>query len=113
MPGSRGLPRPDADRRPDLAERVATNYRFGYGYYAFPAMLGNNAPLHPFLSWWAVLFALSMLARYGPRRWFKLIDVNQSYQSVSIEGFLEAALESIPPLIYNAVAQVSEMPHRI
>lgn len=34
--------------------------------YFFPAVAGLPGELHPLMAWWAVLYALSMLARYQP-----------------------------------------------
>jgi hypothetical protein len=41
-----------------------TRYRL-HDRFVFPAVGANTDSLHPVMAWWAVLFALSMLARYG------------------------------------------------
>jgi hypothetical protein len=37
-----------------------------WSVYVFPSIGGDTQALHPLLAWWAVLFALSLLARYQP-----------------------------------------------
>jgi hypothetical protein len=50
-----------------------------------PTVAGYDRPLHPLLAWWAVLFCLSMLARYQPGEWVSHIDVNTSPYAVALE----------------------------
>lgn len=51
---------------------------------------------HPFTLWWALLFSLSMIARYAPREWRKMINVDTSAGAVRLEQTLEAAQISVP-----------------
>ena len=39
---------------------------------------GDQQALHPLLAWWAILFALSMLARYQPDTWTDYLDVDRA-----------------------------------
>ncbi|OEV10905.1 hypothetical protein AN218_15460 [Streptomyces nanshensis] len=68
---------------------------------------GDDRQLHPLLAWWAVLFALSMLARYQPGQWTMQIDVNRSKDSVAIEYLLDSALATVPELILAAIDEVT------
>ncbi|MEU1704060.1 YaaC family protein [Streptomyces sp. NPDC005706] len=68
---------------------------------------GDNRQLHPLLAWWAVLFALSMLARYQPGQWTAQIDVNRSKDAVAIEYLLDSALAAVPELILAAIEDVT------
>ncbi len=77
---------------------------------AFPTVGKAAAPLHPLMAWWAVLYALSMLTRYQPSQWTKLIDVNQCEQATAIEFVLDAALAAVPDLIGEAIDLVAEVP---
>ncbi|MEU3787450.1 YaaC family protein [Streptomyces sp900129855] len=88
-----------------LVNRVATWYR-GQPY-VFPALGENREPLHPLLAWWAVLYALSMLARYEPCAWQKRIDIDGSKEAAAIEHLLEAALDYLPALIRDTISEVS------
>lgn len=64
-----------------------------------PALPGNSGPLHPLVAWWAVLYALSMLARYEPAAWTTYIDVDCSPDAVAIETLLDHALSELPRLL--------------
>ncbi|MGC4903102.1 YaaC family protein [Micromonospora echinospora] len=74
---------------------------------AFPVVPGSQWPLHAILLWWATLFSLSMLARYEPAAWTKIIDVDRSREAVPIEHLLNSAHNSIPGLALEAIAQIS------
>jgi hypothetical protein len=56
-----------------------------------PTLGDNTAPLSPIVTWYAVLFALSMLARYEPATWTRLLDVDNSIDSTAIEYLLDEA----------------------
>lgn len=90
---------------PPLEDRVATWYR-GQPF-VFPALGENTKPLHPLMAWWAVLYALSMLARYEPCAWQKRIDIDGSTEAAAIEHLLQAALDFLPALIRDAISEVS------
>ncbi|MGW4903785.1 YaaC family protein [Streptomyces albidoflavus] len=68
---------------------------------------GDDRQLHPLLAWWAVLFTLSMLARYQPGQWTQQIDVNRSKDAVAIEYLLDSALSAVPELILAAIDEVT------
>jgi hypothetical protein len=86
--------------------RRATQY--GGEWWALPALNGMSEPVHPLLTWWAILLALSSLARYEPETWAHLIDVDRSASpAVAIEHLMEEALSAIPALTATALAYVS------
>jgi hypothetical protein len=86
--------------------RRATQYRGGW--WTLPALAGMTAPVTPLLVWWAVLLALSSLARYEPEAWAGIIDVDgPGSPAVAVEHFLDAALDVIPELVSAALAHVS------
>ncbi|MFK0264227.1 YaaC family protein [Streptomyces angustmyceticus] len=68
---------------------------------------GDDRQLHPLLTWWAVLYALSMLARYQPDQWTTQIDVNRSKDAVNIEYLLDSALSTVPELVLAAIDEVT------
>lgn len=74
---------------------------------SLPAVGDNRGPLHPILSWWAVLFGLSMLARYEPAAWVKMIDVDQNREAVAVEHLLDSAAAVVPQLTVEAMRQIS------
>jgi YaaC-like Protein len=55
------------------------------------------------MAWWAVLFVLSLLARYHPDRWLRLLHVDRSPASVAIERLLDLAPQKIPELVLQAI----------
>lgn len=73
----------------------------------FPAVGANTRSMHPLMSWWAVLFTLSMLARYQPAEWARHIDVDSSPQAVAIEELLTAAIGIVPRLVAQAIEEVA------
>ena len=58
--------------------------------------------------WWAVLYVLSMLARYQPAQWMAHIDINASPYAGAVEKLLKQALHVIPALIAETIEQVSK-----
>lgn len=73
------------------------------------AQLGSDhRQLHPLLSWWAVLFAMSMLARYQPDRWTTYINVNTSKDAVAVEFLLDTALKAVPELILASIDETTD-----
>lgn len=55
------------------------------------------------MTWWAVLFTLSMLARYHPVRWADALDPDRSPAAVLLERTMEVALEVVPQLVLEAI----------
>lgn len=60
-------------------------------------------PDHPITLWWALLHSLSMLARYAPREWRRLIDVDISLDAVRVEQILKAAQSTVPQLTLSVL----------
>ena len=75
--------------------------------YFLPVLAPMSRELHPLMAWWAVLYALSMLARYEPSSWVTNISVDYSQLAVSIERLLEHAINHVPVLIADAITEVS------
>jgi hypothetical protein len=61
---------------------------------------------YPLMIWWAILYVLSMLTRYEPEGWAKVVDVNTSPDAVPVEFLLEEALSVIPEEMHRAILQV-------
>jgi hypothetical protein len=81
---------------------LGDNYR-----YIFPSIGGDTQALHPLLAWWAILFALSMLARYQPDTWTYYLDVDKCAYAVPLEALLDRALATCPELLLHAIRSVS------
>lgn len=98
---------PENPKRPvpgnERRKRVAATY-FDHTR-VYPSIDGTKKPLHPLVTWWAILFGLSVLARYEPETWGRAIDVNQSPEAVAIEHLMDSALDSLPELLYRALTR--------
>lgn len=81
--------------------------RIGAAYFKntflFPALGDNTRPLHPLLAWWAVLYVLSMVARYEPCAWTEMTAINSSLEASSIEHLLETAVVRLPRLVLDVI----------
>jgi hypothetical protein len=75
--------------------------------WLFPAMGGGSRPMHPLLIWWALLYALSMLARYEPASWINHLDVDASPNAVALETALDRALDACPQLVLHTIHSVT------
>jgi hypothetical protein len=82
-------------------------YRDDEDRWAFPSFDDSGKALHPLLIWWALLFALSMLARYEPASWTSSLDVDVSPNAVPLEAVLDEALDTCPALILQAIHEVA------
>lgn len=76
--------------------------RYRHEQWAFPQVAGQQ--LHPLMIWWAVLYTMSMLARYHPEAWALAIEVDRSPWAVPLEHLLDQALEALPEVIFHALA---------
>ena len=79
--------------------------RYGGDEYRWmrPDLPTDDRPPSILMTWWAVLFALSMLARYHPVDWVAALDPDRSSVAVVLERAMEAALEVVPSLVLEAV----------
>lgn len=96
-------PKPDHAEADDVILDLHTIRYRGHQRVAFPTVGGSTAPAHPFLLWWAILYSLSMLARYEPKVWGSLIDINNSQDATAIEYLLDQALHLLPELIHRTI----------
>lgn len=84
-----------------------TAYRGDNDQWIFPVIGTNTSPLHPLLAWWAILFALSMLARYAPGAWTTHLDIDASADAMPLETVLDLAFTTCPELILHTIRAVS------
>jgi len=73
----------------------------------FPRLGNSSTAAHPIVIWWMVLFALSMLARYSPRDWSRLMSLRESRLASVLEHVLDTALDAVPNLIAEALADLN------
>lgn len=74
-----------------------------------PALGANQQPQALLVTWWLVLYGLSMLSRYYPRVWTDLLDVDRSTRAVPLEHLVDVATSKVPELIYAAVAGLNSL----
>ena len=55
---------------------------------------------------WALVYALSQLARYHPDAWVSALNPDSSRIAVDLEQCLDAALDLVPDLLAPAVSSV-------
>lgn len=91
----------ETDRQSRMRE-VAPQYRHSDQQWCRPAVASGTV-LSPLMTWWALLYALSMVARYEPDAWVGLLDVDESPLAVPLEGALEDALQVVPHLVLDAL----------
>ncbi|MFI7642331.1 YaaC family protein [Nonomuraea sp. NPDC049400] len=105
--GSPPLMLPDQRTLGDLG--VAC-YRSADDCVLTPAVGSMSTGLHPFLALWAILLALSSLARYEPAAWSKMIDIDRSAEANAIEHLLEEATTAVPAAAFYLLSTF-EGPH--
>ena len=69
--------------------------------HLIPLLPGQDEQLSPLMLWWALLFGLSIFARYEPGVWRQALDVANDPHAVPLEAILEKALDVIPALVYE------------
>jgi len=87
--------------REELLDRVAPLYGQSDERWLRPAL--GEAELSPLMTWWALLYALSMLARYEPGTWSAALDLNKSRLAAGLIQVLDVAMESVPELVLDAL----------
>ncbi|MFI1956240.1 YaaC family protein [Streptomyces xinghaiensis] len=101
------MPQGSAPQDQRLEYLRAMTRGYAGGRYFLPILPLMKRELHPLMAWWAVLYALSMLARYEPATWVKLISIDDSQHAVPIERLLERAINHLPVLIADTISEVS------
>jgi hypothetical protein len=79
-------------------------YRSDDDFVVTPALGSMSSGLHPFLALWAVLLALSSLARYEPARWSRMIDIDRSSEANAIEHLLDESTTSVPSVVLHILS---------
>jgi hypothetical protein len=59
--------------------------------------------LWPLMTWWTLLYGLSMLARYHPGEWTSALRVDDSPETVPLEAALDVALEVVPHFVLEGL----------
>lgn len=94
---------PDKDAVQGTSQ-IADSYWSESQYYLRPRVAGQRPP-STLMTWWAVLFVLSQLARYAPQVWTQAITPDVSVLTVPIEEGLRLAKRSLPRLVYHGLTE--------
>lgn len=86
---------------------LRTRQRYRGTDIAVRAIGGASTSVHPLIVWWLVLYPLSMLARYEPRKWQQVLDVRTSASWSQIEFLIDRALDGIPQLLAEALSTLN------
>jgi len=96
-------PRTEAEIR-EFFDQIAPEDRYRDDRFLRPCVEGGNRPPpSPLMTWWLLLYSFSMLARYQPRKWTALLDLDKSRCAVSLQYALDTALSAIPHLVLEAL----------
>lgn len=86
-----------------VIELHAPAYRSREDRWLRPVLNEHADSLSPLMAWWALLYGLSMLARYHPAPWVQALDVDNSRWAVPLEYALDEALEAVPRLVLKVL----------
>jgi hypothetical protein len=73
-------------------------------HWLVPSVGNGDDGLPLLLLWWALLFGLSLLARYEPVAWQAALNPDASELAVPLEELLDNALEIVPDLFVDALS---------
>ena len=84
---------------------VAAQYLHSDRQWCRPAVAPATL-LSPLMTWWAVLYAPSMVARHEPAAWVSSLEVDKNELAVPLEGILADASEVVPHLMLDALQAI-------
>ncbi len=92
---------------PNINGHISTLDRIAPGGTGFEACwlrpaVGGVA-LSSLLTWWTLLFGLSILARYEPAGWMRALDYDSSELAAPLDRLLDIGLSRVPYLILAAI----------
>jgi hypothetical protein len=86
-------------------ELRAPEYRVREERWLWPVVNEAQDRPSPLMTWWALLYGLSMLARYHPAPWTEALGPDDSRDAVPLEAALDEALDAVPYLLLEALRQ--------
>ncbi len=84
-------------------DEALPQYRYRGRRWMRPSVVGTEVPPSPLMTWWVLLFGLSMLARYHPVPWTQALNVDASRTAVTLELTMNRALDAMPHLVFEAI----------
>lgn len=92
----------------DLLWRIPL-YRFPNEHWLLPGIGSRRSPMTPLMLWWALLFGLSLLARYQSAEWVSALDPDESVLTVPVEELMDEALEAVPHVLFEALVDRTDL----
>jgi hypothetical protein len=87
-----------------ILDKLAPEYLYRDDRYLRPSLEGGGkAAPSPLMTWWLLLYSFSMLARYQPRKWTDLLNLDKPGCATQLQYALEVALSAIPHLVLEAL----------
>jgi hypothetical protein len=87
-----------------IFDTLAPQYRYRDDRYLRPSIeAGSGPPPSPLMTWWLLLYSFSMLARYQPRKWTDLLNLDKPGCATQLQYALEVARSAIPHLVLEAL----------
>lgn len=85
-----------------FAEHTSSSALDADSHWLRPAVGGHATS--SLVTWWALLFGLSMIARYEPAGWQEALDYDLSPLAAPLDELLNVALDVVPQLVLEALA---------
>jgi hypothetical protein len=63
----------------------------------------GGAAMNDLMVWWALLFGLSMLARYEPAGWAAMLDLDDNPTAAHLVRLMDAAVDVVPELVLQVL----------
>jgi hypothetical protein len=85
-------------------DELTPEYQYRGSRFLRPSVEGEGKrPPSCLMTWWLLLYSFSILARYQPRKWMALLDLNTSPTAVALQYVLEQAISVVPHLVLDAL----------
>jgi hypothetical protein len=97
-------PEPSPELVPPYPHARIREDRQASEHWLVPAVGGGTGRLSPLLLRWALLFGLSLLARYQPAAWRAALNFDRSFCADPLTELLDEALDIVPDLLFEAAA---------
>lgn len=80
----------------------------GRQWFIMPSLGNSGSPSHPLVTWWAILLALSLRARYEPAEWIgQDLNINANPAAAWLEEALDEAVDLMPSLLLDAMQKLT------
>jgi hypothetical protein len=96
------MPDAEADASHPLGKLVDISYG-GEGGVFLPAVGGNTEAMHEVVLWWLILYGFSMLARYYPDAWLRVLDTDKSELAVPIDHLFSVARSELASMVFTVL----------